>query len=191
MVVILMISGFIYSVYSTYKWPNAAYYLLPTRAWGMLIGGLAYLYPWILQERNKKVIEILGLGLILCSFFFMSESTLWPGYWAAIPVFGTYLIIVSNRNNSILTTNIVSQYLGAWSYSIYLWHWPIVVFLYLKLDFNYSELVGILVSVVMGYFSYRFIEKFKFKSYSRWQDVFKVKPFLTILVLCLLAVLYI
>jgi peptidoglycan/LPS O-acetylase OafA/YrhL len=48
--------GFIFCIFVTYKWPNAAYYLLPTRAWEMMIGGIAYLYPFTMQQKNKKLL---------------------------------------------------------------------------------------------------------------------------------------
>jgi peptidoglycan/LPS O-acetylase OafA/YrhL len=52
--------GFTFCVIATYKWPNPAYYLLPTRAWQMMIGGVAYLYPFALQEKRKKLVEWRG-----------------------------------------------------------------------------------------------------------------------------------
>uniref|UniRef100_UPI003D768501 acyltransferase family protein n=1 Tax=Acinetobacter variabilis TaxID=70346 RepID=UPI003D768501 len=85
-----MILGFILSVIATYKWPNPAYFLLPTRAWEMMIGGIAYLYPLTLQENKKRLLEGTGLALILGSYFFISAEDLWPGYLAVFPVIGTF-----------------------------------------------------------------------------------------------------
>ena len=53
-VLLITILCFIFSVIATYKWPSFSYYLLPTRAWEMLIGGIAYLYPFKLKENRKK-----------------------------------------------------------------------------------------------------------------------------------------
>ena len=74
----------------------------------MLLGGLAFLYPWSLQKKIKQVtIQLLGIVLIVASYFLMSKDTLWPGYMALIPVLGAYLIIVSSfQNNFIIYANI-------------------------------------------------------------------------------------
>ncbi|AGQ92420.1 hypothetical protein M634_13025 [Vibrio parahaemolyticus O1:Kuk str. FDA_R31] len=186
LVLIGTVVGFVYSVIATQKWPEAAYYLLPTRAWEMMAGGVAYLYPWSLQDKNKKVVEFLGLALILFSVIFMSKHTLWPGHMALLPVLGSYLVIISNRQGSVFTSNIACQYIGKWSYSIYLWHWPIVVLLSLKLKFANSELLGVIISIYLGYLSHRYIESIKFQSYKNWLDVPKVKPIVFALVIATL-----
>jgi peptidoglycan/LPS O-acetylase OafA/YrhL len=156
--------GFIFCVIATYKWPDASYYLLPTRAWEMMIGGIAYLYPFTLTEKRKKLLEWFGLTLIISSYLLISKDNPWPGYLAFFPVLGSFLIIQAQRNDSFITSNVVSQKIGAWSYSIYLWHWPLVVAIYyfsLSVTFIY---LGIALSVLLGYLSNRYIEKVKFRN---------------------------
>ncbi|WP_122036426.1 acyltransferase family protein [Aliivibrio sp. EL58] len=160
LIVIGTILGFIFSVVATIKWPSPAYYLLPTRAWEMMMGGVAFLYPWNLSEKKSKLIEFVGLVLILSSYVFVSSNVPWPGHFAIIPVLGSYLMIVANQQSSIITNNVIFQYLGKWSYSIYLWHWPIVVFGYYY-NLQYWFFVGIPLSIFLGYFSYNVIEKNK------------------------------
>ena len=158
------ILGFIFCAIATYKWPNASYYLLHTRAWEMMLGGIAYLYPFTLQENRKKLFEWTGLLLIVGSYFLISAENPWPGYLAILPVLGTFLIIQAHRNNSFITNNLVFQKIGAWSYSIYLWHWPLVVaILTFKLPEYYTYL-GITLSVLLGFLSYKYIEKIKFRN---------------------------
>lgn len=164
MVLIGTILGFIFCVIATYKWPNAAYYLLPTRAWEMMIGGVAYLYPYTLQEKRKKLLEWLGIALIISSYFLISKDNLWPGYLAIFPVLGSFFILQAQRDDSLLTSNVIFQKLGAWSYSIYLWHWPLVVTIFY---FSLNEIFiypGILLSVLLGFLSNKYIEKIKFKN---------------------------
>lgn len=156
LVIVATVIGFIFSVYATYKWPNASYYLFPMRAWEMMLGGVAFLYPLKLQESNKRLVEILGLILIVGSYIFITGDDPWPGYLALFPVLGTFLVIQAQRNESIITGNIIFQKLGAWSYSIYLWHWPLVVFFYYQYDHN---LIGIPLSIILGYLSYKLIER--------------------------------
>lgn len=149
--------GFIFCAIITYKWPNPAYYLLPTRVWEMTIGGVAYLYPFALKEGRKKLLECFGFALIIGSYFFISNENPWPGYLAIFPVLGSFLIVQAQCNNSFITQNVVSQKIGTWSYSIYLWHWPIAVLFYFEgLKF---EVVGILISGILGFISYSFIEQ--------------------------------
>lgn len=156
--------GFIFCVLATYKWPNPSYYLLPSRAWEMMIGGLAYFYPFTLQDKTKKFLEWAGITLILISYFLISKDNLWPGYLAVLPVLGSFFIIQAQRNDSCITSNIIFQKLGSWSYSIYLWHWPFVVAIYY---FSLNQLfvyIGIALSVLIGFLSNKYIEKIKFKN---------------------------
>ncbi len=155
--------GFIFCVIATYKWPNPAYYLLPTRSWEMMIGGVAYLYPLKLEENRKKVFELVGLALIILSYIFISKENLWPGYLALIPVLGAFLLIQAQRNDSFVTGNIIFQSLGKWSYSIYLWHWPLVVAIYYFVLDEQFVYFGVTLSVILGFMSNRYIEGIKFK----------------------------
>lgn len=163
LLIIGTVLGFIFSVVATYKSPNAAYYLLPTRAWEMMIGGVAYLYPFTLQENRKKLVEWIGLILVIASYFLISAENLWPGYLAIFPVLGSFLIIQAQRNDSIITGNIIFQKIGTWSYSIYLWHWPFVVAIYTFALPNYYIYISMVLSVLLGFLSYKYIEKINFQ----------------------------
>ncbi len=159
-----MILGFIFCVIVTYWKPNPSYYLLPTRAWEMMMGGVAYIYPLTIQEKRKKFVEWLGLALITLSYFLISKNSAWPGYLAILPVTGAFLIIQSQRTDSLITCNFLFQKLGTWSYSIYLWHWPLVVTIYY---FSLNEMyiyIGIGLSVLLGFISNTYIEKIKFRN---------------------------
>lgn len=175
---------FILSIVITYKWANASYYIFPTRAWEMLIGGLAYLYPLMLSNRIKKIAEVVGIVLIILSFSLISEKDLWPGYLTLIPVLGTFLIIQAQNNEGLIFSNPVSQKIGSWSYSIYLWHWPIVVFIY---TFKLSDVYvysGIALAILLGFLSYRFIERFNFnRVFTKKRDYLKCKPIYMVLFL--------
>lgn len=168
--------GLIFCIWATYKYPSASYYLFPMRAWEMMAGGVAYLYPFTIKESRKKIIEWMGLVLIIGSYFFISAENLWPGYLAVFPVLGSFLVIQAQRNDSIITGNIAFQKIGSWSYSIYLWHWPLVVIIYtLDLPTPYTYL-GMVLSVILGYLSYKYVEKIKFSSYINFKSLFNSKP---------------
>lgn len=177
LLIIGTVLGFIFSVVATYKSPNAAYYLFPTRAWEMMIGGVAYLYPFTLQENRKKLIEWAGLILVIGSYFLISAENLWPGYLAIFPVLGSFLIIQAQRNDSLITGNIIFQKLGAWSYSIYLWHWPFVVAIYTFSLPSYYIYIGMILSVLLGFLSYKYVEKINFpRSFPTLLSYLKCKP---------------
>jgi len=175
------IASFILCVYFTFKWPSGAYFLLPSRIWEMMIGGVAYLYPINFLERNKKLSQLVGLALIVSSYFLISETTPWPGYLAIFPVIGAFLVIQSRDNNSVLTGNLVFQKIGTWSYSIYLWHWPLVVAIYYFDLSAYLTIFGLSLSVLLGYLSYRFIENIRLESLFTFKNVaFQCKPMLMV-----------
>ena len=173
------ILGFAFCVIATYKWPSSSYFLFPARAWEMMMGGVAYLYPISLNRKKSKALEIIGIIFIAASYLIITKHTPWPGYLALFPVLGSFLIIQANVKNSLITNNFVFQKIGSWSYSIYLWHWPLVVAItYFSLNSNFIYL-GITLSLLLGYFSSKHIEKLKFqRSFTNMSDLFKYKPLL-------------
>lgn len=153
------IISFILSIIITSKSPSAGFFLLPTRAWEMLTGGLIFFIP---KEKipYKKPLEITGFLLITISCYIFSTSTIWPSYNALFPVLGAFFILLAHQQNSIFTKGKIFQSLGNNSYSIYLWHWPIVFFLhyFYKNDAYIFIILGIIFSMLLGWLSYRFIE---------------------------------
>ena len=150
------------SIYASVRWPGAAFYLLPTRAWEMLAGGLVW---WATRTQPMplqwaRLAEGLGFALIVLAIVFLDSAMQWPGYLALVPVSGAMLVLAASRSNSLLTANPLARYLGASSYSIYLWHWPIVVILsYIGETTNPMWIVGgVGLSVLLGELSYRFVE---------------------------------
>ena len=143
--------------------PNMSFYLLPTRSWEMLAGGLAFLTQTNLSTRRRKVLSVTGFIILLIGMVFLHKDMKWPGLYTLIPVAATYLIIVCNVNDfAILKTGII-QFFGKISYSLYLWHWPVfVVGNYLGAPSTpLYAFLGILLSIGLGYLSYRYIESFE------------------------------
>lgn len=189
LLVVGTVVGFVFSIYATYRWPNPAYFLFPTRAWEMMMGGLAFLYPLQnIKETSKKYLEWAGIVLILASYAFISKNNLWPGYLALIPVLGAYLVILANCSGSVITDNIVMQKVGLWSYSIYLWHWPVVVFGY-YFEMQHREWIGIPISVVLGFCSYKFVESIKFPALASisFKPIATLKPLWMLVIIGLIS----
>ena len=163
--VLLVLAGgasMLLSFYASQRWPGAAFYLLPTRMWEMLAGGLV----WWLGERHRlspvmtRIAEVLGLALIALAIFTFDASLPWPGPAALVPVLGAMLVLIANRQRSFATCNWLSNRLGASSYSIYLWHWPLVVALNYAGELANPMLVtaGVLLSWLLGEASLRWVE---------------------------------
>lgn len=152
--------SFVLSVVLSKLSPAAAFYLLPTRAWEMIVGGLVFLYPVVYGSFSKSAVEWCGLGLIIASCVLFTHGDVWPGWLALIPVVGTALVISAANQSSILLGNNVTQFIGRCSYSIYLWHWPIVVGLHYSGKTNDSEWIvaAILLSALLGWLSMRYVE---------------------------------
>jgi len=157
-ILVLAVLSFLFSLYFSYSRPSFSYYLLPSRAWQMLVGGLVYIYPIKVNGNKKHLFELLGLIVILACFFLVSDNELWPGYFSVIPVFGSALILQLNNDNSIILKCSLIQYIGKWSYSIYLWHWPIAVIIYTYSLSNTYKCLGVFLSVFFGFLSYRYVE---------------------------------
>lgn len=172
-----------YCIYSTHEDRQTAYFLLSSRAWEMLFGGLAFLYPvQIKKHLHKILIQCIGLILIIASYFLISEETPWPGYMALFPVVGAYLILISNLQHNLLINNMVFRNIGKWSYSIYVWHWPLVILgLYFTLDDWW--MYGIPLSILLGFISYQLIETIKLPTFENWKDILKVRPFYLFLIM--------
>lgn len=163
---VVVIAGFLVSlalsVFITPLKPSAAFYLLPTRAWELLAGGCVYFLAdrVAIKSSARRLLECLGFVLIIASIFIFDQSSQWPGWRALIPVAGTSLVLFTARQDSGWTSSKVAQWLGECSYSLYLWHWPIVVALvFLNLQhFIPAIIFGLALTVFMGWISYRYIE---------------------------------
>ncbi|MDR6543225.1 peptidoglycan/LPS O-acetylase OafA/YrhL [Acinetobacter bereziniae] len=149
-------------VISTYR-PSASFFLLPTRAWEMILGGFLYFLPKPnLKDATSYLLEIIGFSLIIASLYLFNAKTPWSSIYTLVPTIGTALILYTQNQKSIFTNNKIAQFLGNASYSIYLWHWPIVFWLFHKNQQNniIYLLVGIIISITLGYLSAKYVEKF-------------------------------
>ncbi len=150
------------SVVMTSTKPSDAFYFLSTRAWEMLAGGLVFL---LMQKRSisplvARLAELIGFALIIASTYYLSTYTPWPGAWALMPVIGAVLVLIAARPSSLFTNTRAAQWFGNCSYSLYLWHWPLVVSL-VYLEKQHDSLLiscGLILTLLLGWASYRFIE---------------------------------
>jgi len=161
-----------YCIYATQASPQQAFYLLPSRAWEMLLGGMVYLLiqrdcPWGKSAALGGVMGGVGLLLMVGSYFTITGAMTFPGYIALFPTVGTALFIYSNSWDNNWTGRLLAwsplQFIGKISYSLYLWHWPLIIFLKAH---RYPDEIGMIdklallvVAFIVSILSWKFIEQ--------------------------------
>lgn len=156
-VFIFVISFLFSSFYAVYN-SSKAFYVLESRAWEMLMGGLLFFLNKKPSGNVSKFLNCIGFILLFVSILFIDESFLWPSPYALLPAIGAFLIVLSDFEGAPIVRSKSVQWIGERSYSIYLWHWPLVVLMsYYSISDKYSILL-ILCSFLLGHISYKFIE---------------------------------
>jgi peptidoglycan/LPS O-acetylase OafA/YrhL len=111
----------------------AAFYLLHSRAWELLLGALLAIgtVPPVRSRLVAGLLGIPGLAMIVGSVLLYHEDMSFPGLLALPPCIGTALIIHTGRDSALMVTRLLSlpvaRFIGLISYSLYLWHWPVIV----------------------------------------------------------------
>ncbi len=168
----LFLLSFIFSAVFVFYNQKFTFYMLPARAWELLCGSILAYTAWTpATQKGKSFCILSGLGIMFASIV-LSGDVLFPGFWALPPCLGAVLYIAggtsyafSNRANIIhaVTNNKALVFIGVISYSLYLWHWPVLVF-YSTFPF-YKEITlpaaGILIvlTIFISYLSWRFVER--------------------------------
>jgi peptidoglycan/LPS O-acetylase OafA/YrhL len=159
------VAATIFSQWGTEVTIGAAYYLLPTRFFELLVGSCLALTWSYLPKSNQLVSHFLslsGLALIIGGAFLLNEHSSFPGYNALFPVLGTALIIYSSNGivNKLLSYRPM-VYTGNISYSLYLWHWPILVlFRYTAIELTlFNQIFAIALTYILSVLSYKYIEQ--------------------------------
>jgi peptidoglycan/LPS O-acetylase OafA/YrhL len=123
-----------YSVYYTRVNPAGAYFVTTTRIWELGLGGLLALLPGRLSRRLSRfgLLGWAGLGLVIASAFALSGTTAFPGALALLPAGGAAALILGGSAAGRFGPHRLMSarpmvFIGGISYSLYLWHWPIIV----------------------------------------------------------------
>ena len=158
----MLAGSLLYALLLSRSDPSHAFYVLPARAWELLAGGMVYLYgARITLGRFQRVwIEYAGFSLIVIAAVGIDMNH-WPGPLVMVPVLGAVMVLLADRQMSILTAHPAAQALGRWSYSIYLWHWPLLVgVVYFGLPQSLSLTIVLLIaSIALGATSFRYVEE--------------------------------
>jgi peptidoglycan/LPS O-acetylase OafA/YrhL/lysophospholipase L1-like esterase len=149
---------------------DAAFFLSPPRAWEFLVGSLIAIrgVPAVANIHVRRAIRILGFVLIAIAVIGYREGSFFPGIGALLPCAGAVLFIWSGADSAAPARAIWSPlhvfgFIGKISYSLYLWHWPLFVYLrFSKLDLViplHQKALLLVVTVAAAYISYRFVEQ--------------------------------
>jgi peptidoglycan/LPS O-acetylase OafA/YrhL len=163
-----------FSVYFTAVSKSQAYFVTPTRVWEFALGALIGLAGArvALPRIAAGLASLAGLAMIFGSAVLFDHVTEFPGYLALVPTVGTGLVIIAGTRpgrqwHTALSSSPPVQFLGNISYSLYLWHWPLIVLapFFLNGFFDTSgvltlpQRVGVLaVAVAVAYLSKKLIE---------------------------------
>lgn len=165
----IVAASFTYSVFATLQSPGSAYFNPFARSWEFFCGVLsALLIPLIkVAPGVRQILSYLGLAGVLLTGFVIPKTASFPGYVAAMPVLAAVFLLVSNPqalSNRVghLLMHPVLAFLGSISFTIYLWHWPLIIF--------YKEATGVAnigilpglgiigLAVLLAYLTTRYIE---------------------------------
>lgn len=183
---LLFVSSLVLADFRSYGDPAAAFFLVTSRCWELLLGAFAAFY---LTHKNTPIANrpirecagILGLALILFAIFNFSKNTPFPGMFALIPTTGALLIILFSSQETyvgkLLGTKIFVG-IGLLSYSAYLWHQPLFAFVRSGWSTTPGTMeFGLLCVTVffLAYLSWRFVElPFRNKEKLKFAKVLKL-----------------
>ena len=168
---VIAVPSFVWSVHLTTANPGAAYFVTTTRLWEMAVGAVlavVVVHADRLSPTARTVLGWGGLAAIGYAALTFDASTTFPGASALVPTLGAAAVLLAGsgdgRGELRPLTAAPMQHVGAWSYSLYLWHWPLLVVATAVwgTDGTLPVTTGLLVvaaSFVPAWLTYRFVER--------------------------------
>jgi peptidoglycan/LPS O-acetylase OafA/YrhL len=154
-------------IYATPRARTASFYLLPTRYWEFGLGALVALGGTRLRlaHRGANIVAAAGAAMIIGAVVGLGRESTFPGSLALLPCVGTASVIWAGMFAAPVTGRLLSlaplRFIGRISYSLYLWHWPLITFCRvwgLTVDTPSMQVLLFALSVAAAYLSWRFIE---------------------------------
>jgi peptidoglycan/LPS O-acetylase OafA/YrhL len=149
----------------TYHRPETAFFFSFARAWELMLGSLLAIgaVPAVTHRSMREVLAIAGLAMIAIAVATYSPITPFPGYAALLPCLGAALLIHTGNDAPTLASRFLAArpvvFIGLISYSLYLWHWPLIVFAkYISPDRS-AVVAAAIASFVLAVLSWRWVEQ--------------------------------
>lgn len=143
-----------------------AFYLPPTRAWELLAGALLAVgaVPALRSRWSRETVAWSGLAAIVAAVSLYDRSTLFPGVAAVLPVYGAAALLHAAPGTRVgrMLSMLPLTGIGLISYSLYLWHWPLIVFVEYATDVQLTgglQLAVIVLAFVAAFLSWRYVER--------------------------------
>ncbi|WIM66906.1 acyltransferase family protein [Corynebacterium breve] len=143
-----------------------SYYSFFSRSWELALGGVLAIYGKYIRipQRLRSAATWLGLGMVVSTGFVVPSSLMFPGPAALLPIGGAALVILAGGGGaSQLLASAPAQWLGRTAYSLYLWHWPLLIIATNELDQDrpswWLGVIIVVVSLALAQITYRFVEK--------------------------------
>lgn len=166
MVILIAMASLFWAVAKQADTDAFAFYMLPTRAWELLAGSLlaAGALPKIRALWLRQIVSILAVGAIIASVHFYSKETMFPGIMALPPVIAAMILIHCAQGTWVGRALSLKGpvAIGLISYSLYLWHWPLMVFAQYAQVAKFSgiqPMIMIAISLVVAWLSTHYIER--------------------------------
>jgi len=190
--VALAVISFALSIWLTRIRQPWAFYSSPTRAWEFAIGGLTILTGQVTRSQRFRWAGWLGLPLLLAAVIIFTTQTPFPGITALLPVVGTALLLWSGGvDDAAGVSKLLGmqwlQKIGRLSYSWYLWHWPVLIFVQaVKSDLGVAgKSACVIAALIPAYLSFRLVEDpIRRHRVLKWRPVYSVAAAIA---LCLIA----
>jgi len=158
-----LIGSFLFSLYLTERAPIWAFYILPTRAWELAAGALLVFLSDL--KKFRPVVALFSFVAICIATLIFDKTTPFPGIAALAPVIATVLLLASRSKwppiINVIAQSRLTQWLGAISYPLYLWHWPVLVIpaIYLGEELTLVQTVLLLaLTVLLAGLTHRYVE---------------------------------
>lgn len=162
----LLVLSFAFSVWEVGHSPATAFYLLPSRMWELMLGAMVAIAPLPdLSRRWRDAVALVGAFLIAWAIWTYDRWMPFPGLAAVAPCLGAALVIYAGRQTNIVARGLSAKpvvFIGFISYSLYLWHWPVLVFAQVALNralHPWEVYACIALSFALAALSWRFVER--------------------------------
>lgn len=168
-IIVFALASFAINIFEVHRDIAVAFYSPQTRFWELLCGSLLAWFFFSTKNTGERIwsntASISGAILIACGLWFINPEMRFPGAWAALPVFGTSLLIYAGPKavvNRYVLSNPLMKWFGWISFPLYLWHWPLLAFA--RMLYGATPSMGVriglmIASVVLAWITYQFVEQ--------------------------------